>query len=650
MKKQLFLHIYVAVTAIVLALLSFQVAAETPFVKNSDGIYYSADKTGENVTVASGVTGIGIDVSHHEGEINWDKIKAQYDIGNLDFVILRCGAGISVKDNYWNYNANSCERLGIPFGVYLYSKATNAAEASAEADVVLARIEGRNISYPVYYDIEDDVLHEKLGAATLKEIFQTFGEKIKAAGYEVGIYSSYSWLTDKKIFGTVDFEAENYSVWVAEYAPVPNYPGKFDIWQCSENGMVDGIEDKVDINFLYIEPRTADHCYVSFDMGEASGAAPSPIHLEKGKPYGELPVPRATDGKNFCGWYTSTEGGKKIDASDLLDKAGKLTLYAHWYYNVEFEFEHASLTGGAAVSEVTKDNPFQPLSITADEGYFLPDVLIGLPEGLTYTRSADKRSATVSGNVTDNLSLKVTALPELDRRIVFDGEYISTGMKNAIFTIDGEVTVTDNDGVLKIKENWLGRAVNVIYPRIDATVTLTLPARRPGPEGVFVRHETYLGKGDGEIIGLDASMEYSIDGGETFVEVGGERPEFVCDVEYIIRYKATGSDFCGRIVSTTIKSGRNIVVTFIVEGEEFMVYEVAYGEFIEVPELPELERCDMENSHWDIDLVDVPLTEDVTVTAVYQKLDGCGRPIPNEAAILLVAISALAFVVFKKKH
>ena len=652
MKRKVFLHIYFVIVAVVFAAFCLHaVLAADPFVKNSDGNYYSASKNGGNVTLAPGVTARGIDVSHHEGEINWNKVKAQYDAGELDFVILRCGSGTSLRDNYWTYNANSCERLGIPFGVYLYSKATSAAAASAEADAVLGLIEGRNLSYPVYYDVED-ASQKTLGAETLKKILCAFGDKIKAAGYEVGIYSSKFWLTDPSIFGTVDFEAENYSVWVAEYAPVPNYPGKFDIWQCTNQGKIDGIkydknaEEHVDINYLYIEPRTANHCYVTFDVGDADVTVPSPLHLEKGEPYGELPDMTSPDGRIFAGWYTERESGQKASAEDILETSGKLTLYAHWFYKIDITFERAVVTGGSATAEITKRDTRFEVSFKANDRYFLPD-RIDLPSWLSYNRSADKLSATLSGTVCGNLTLTVQALPMLDRRIVFDGEYLSTGFKNATFAVNGEMFDTDGDGVLKIDESWLGEKVTVIYPDGIATVTLSFPARREAP-GLSVVDETYLNMGDGKIVGLDETMEYSIDGGETFTDCPPE--EFERGVDYIIRYKANDTDFCGRSATLTIKSGRKIVVTFIVEGEEFMVYEVAYGEFIEVPGLPELERCDMENSHWDIDLVDVPLTEDVTVTAVYQKLDGCGRPIPNEAAILLVALSALAFVIFKKKN
>lgn len=620
MKRRVFLHIYFTVIVILFAVFSLHaIFADAP-----------------------APTAVGIDISHHEGEIEWDKIKAQYDAGTLNFVIIRCGSGTSVRDKYWKVNADACRRLGIPFGVYLYSKATSVAAASAEADVVLNLIDGYNLSYPVYYDIEDST-QKTLGADLLKNIFHAFGEKIKAAGYECGVYSSRFWLEDQKLLGSIDFEAENYSVWAAEYAPVLNYSGKYDIWQRSEDGIVDGIEDKVDINYLYIEPRTADHCYVTFDAGDADAEAPSPIHLEKGETYGELPKLTSPDGRHFGGWY---DGARRIEADDVLETAGKLTLCARWFYRVEVAFERAVVTDGTATAEITKKSPEYEVSFSADEGYFLPDK-VELPEGFSYSRSGDKRSAIISGIAQSDVAMTVTALPELDRRIVFDGEYISTGMKNATFTVGGESFDTDKDGALKIDESWLGKTLAVTYPGGDATVTLTLPARRNAPE-LSVRDETYLNMGDGGIVGLDPDMEYSDDGGETFSDCPPEK--FECGVEYIIRYKATDADFCGKTTSVTIKSGRKIVVTFIVEGETFMSYEVGYGETVEVPELPALENCDMENSHWDIDLTGVEITGDVTVTAVYQKLDGCGRPIKNEAAILLVAVSALAFVIFKKKN
>ena len=82
-----------------------------------------------------GATLVGIDVSHHQGKIDWAAVAAD----GIKFAILRCGYGENLPeqdDRYFEYNAAECQRLGIPYGVYLYSYATDAARAELEADHV----------------------------------------------------------------------------------------------------------------------------------------------------------------------------------------------------------------------------------------------------------------------------------------------------------------------------------------------------------------------------------------------------------------------------------------------------------------------------------------------------------------------------------
>ena len=99
-------------------------------------------------------TRTGIDVSEHNGVINWEQVKAS----GIDFAIIRCGYGMDQTDQddkQWVRNVTECERLGIPYGVYIYSYATNTERARSEAEHVLRLIQGRNLSYPVYFDMED---------------------------------------------------------------------------------------------------------------------------------------------------------------------------------------------------------------------------------------------------------------------------------------------------------------------------------------------------------------------------------------------------------------------------------------------------------------------------------------------------------------
>lgn len=119
----------------------------------------------------------GIDVSEHNGNINWDKVKAD----GVEFAIIRCGYGqnsSSQDDKKWLRNVSECERLGIPYGVYIYSYATNVSRASSEADHVLRLINGHNLSYPVYFDMEDKSTEN----SDLTAIAKTFCNKIKNSG------------------------------------------------------------------------------------------------------------------------------------------------------------------------------------------------------------------------------------------------------------------------------------------------------------------------------------------------------------------------------------------------------------------------------------------------------------------------------------
>ena len=196
--------------------------------------------------VIPGAVKKGIDVSFWNGTIDWEKVKAD----GIDFAIIRCGYGMDQTyqdDTQWARNVAECERLGIPYGVYLYSYADSTAKASSEADHVLRLLQGHNPTYPVYYDLEDDMVLN-VSASMKGQIAKTFCDKIEAAGYQVGIYSNTTWfnnyLTDPV------FDNPNWSKWVAQWNVRCEYEGSYDLWQCTSKGSVDGISGNVDLNFL----------------------------------------------------------------------------------------------------------------------------------------------------------------------------------------------------------------------------------------------------------------------------------------------------------------------------------------------------------------------------------------------------------------
>ena len=188
----------------------------------------------------------GIDVSEFQGKIDWEKVKNS----GVEFAILRCGYGMDFSnqdDVEYERNANECERLGIPYGVYLMSYANTVEKARSEAKHVLRLIEGRKISLGVWYDIEDNGTSGAINKETLTNIINTFCNTIKNAGHRVGVYANLNWL-ENKIEKTIK---DNYDIWVAQYYSKCEYEGKYIMWQHTSSGKVNGISTNVDMNILY---------------------------------------------------------------------------------------------------------------------------------------------------------------------------------------------------------------------------------------------------------------------------------------------------------------------------------------------------------------------------------------------------------------
>lgn len=179
-----------------------------------------------------------IDVSEWNGEIDWEKAKPK-----IAGAILRCGYGMDLEkqdDSQFKRNADECTRLGIPFGVYLYSYATTTERAKSEAAHVLRLIKDYKLSYPVYYDLEEPGTEK--GAV---ERAIVFGDIIEKAGYWCGVYANLNWWRNY-LPGL-----ERFTKWVAQYNSECYYEGKYDIWQYSSKGRVAGIKGNVDVNECY---------------------------------------------------------------------------------------------------------------------------------------------------------------------------------------------------------------------------------------------------------------------------------------------------------------------------------------------------------------------------------------------------------------
>ncbi len=186
----------------------------------------------------------GIDVSVHNGKIDWQKVRA----AGIDFAILRAGYGklAKQKDERFEENYAGAKAAGIPVGAYWYSYAMDEDEARQEADVFLSVIKGKQFEFPVYFDLEEKKQFD-LGKEKVSAIMRAFLERVEAAGYFVGLYGSASSLTTH----TADDIKSRYTIWLAHWCDQTNYSGAYGIWQHSEKGSVDGINGNVDLDIGY---------------------------------------------------------------------------------------------------------------------------------------------------------------------------------------------------------------------------------------------------------------------------------------------------------------------------------------------------------------------------------------------------------------
>lgn len=264
-----------------------------PWGKNSQGQFVNGK--GE---VIVGATMKGIDVSHHQGKVDWAKVAAS----DVDYAIIRCGYGDNDKkqdDKYWEYNVRECEKYNIPYGVYIYSYATTKKEAKSEAKHVLRLIEGLDFSFPIYYDMEDKV-QLKISKKKRKNIAYTFLNIMKEEGYECGVYANLNWW-EKHIPKAIAKDTSLYK-WVAQYNDTAcDYTGSYEMWQCTSKGTVDGIYGATDINFWYGPVR--DDSYSSRTQG---------TQPEEGTDVVPEPETTAIEKPTKVKWKKATRGKKKV--------------------------------------------------------------------------------------------------------------------------------------------------------------------------------------------------------------------------------------------------------------------------------------------------------------------------------------------------
>lgn len=211
--------------------------------------------------VSSGIQQ-GIDVSYHNGTLDWSTIKA----AGVDFAILRAAyrgygtEGTLVRDAKFAEYMQGAMSQGIPVGAYIYSQAITTAEAVQEANYILNIVRGYSLDLPIVFDYEfagvktgrlDSAWSSgKLNKSKMTDIALAFCDTIKNAGYDAMVYANKTFLSKNLDHEVI--ENAGYDVWLAHYTTNTNYTGDYKIWQYTSSGKIPGIANKVfDCNFMY---------------------------------------------------------------------------------------------------------------------------------------------------------------------------------------------------------------------------------------------------------------------------------------------------------------------------------------------------------------------------------------------------------------
>ena len=195
---------------------------------------------------------VGIDVSTHQGLIDWQQVAA----AGVQFAILRAGyrgatVGELYEDEQFRYNLEQARAAGLQIGVYFFSQARDEAEAREEAEYVCTLLRGERLDLPVFFDWETVDGSERVSHPS--EIDMTacaiaFCETVEARGFDAGVYFNQT-------YGNHYLELaklQDYMLWLAEYNDTPGFAYTFDCLQYTDSGTVAGIEGSVDLDLLIL--------------------------------------------------------------------------------------------------------------------------------------------------------------------------------------------------------------------------------------------------------------------------------------------------------------------------------------------------------------------------------------------------------------
>lgn len=203
----------------------------------------------------------GIDVSHHQGVIDWATVAKELRRVNggtsPGFAILRAGysarhgnGGLYV-DSQLLRNIKGCEEYGIPMGIYVYCYDRSAAAAALTAEQTVKIISGHKFDYPIYYDVEYEPFNKTCGKAVNTALIKSALNVFEKAGYYAAVYCSRDFFVNYTDLGALG----NYDKWEAAYTKTDTNTVQNGLWQySSKNALgISGFGASLDCDVAYTD-------------------------------------------------------------------------------------------------------------------------------------------------------------------------------------------------------------------------------------------------------------------------------------------------------------------------------------------------------------------------------------------------------------
>lgn len=255
----------------------------------------------------------GIDVSEHNGKIDWKQMKA----AGVQFAMIRSSWGHFQVDEQFENNVKGCEEAGVPYGLYHYSYVANDTQMKEEAAGFLKLCQSCKPSYPCAIDMEDADGWKKQQGVDDAQNIQTCAytcEALENAGYYAAIYANLDWLQNHINSSKLD----GYDKWVAQWASATTYSKPYGMWQYTSDGTLKGHDGRLDLNYAYKD-------YPTIIKEKGLNGWSTGVVSKPSTPATTATKHKKGDHVSFSGLWTQSNGGTWYPVSQLAVSAGMIT-------------------------------------------------------------------------------------------------------------------------------------------------------------------------------------------------------------------------------------------------------------------------------------------------------------------------------------